>query len=559
MPELPRTFGPYVLLSSLGKGAAGEAFLARPHDDRVGIPTPVVIKCLHQRLAESEEFVKRFRHEAEIAVRVASRHVAAVYDVGAVGDSLYIALDYVPGFTGSRLLSRLVKRKAQPPIPVATAFVIQCLTGLYDLFSATDREGRPLEVVHRDVSPKNIMVGDDGVVRVIDLGLGKSKAQDWKTRDGRVMGSPGYMAPEQIRGEEVDHRADVYAMGVILHEILTVRRFIPKGDPVSMLRAGLKTPFVPPSRFRPEVSSDLDRIVERALAPDRDARFETAREMMRALEEVAPAAPEQDVARFVGHLLGGEAEHRRSEVDRLLSLTFAPPDGPELAKTVVFTRRSGVLPMEAEAEEPGPSEESRVETMPMQSLSPASIRVIRASAPSRWPMVLLVLFALLIGLGGGIIIGTRSAGEAVVVEPSPPPVPSVSAAPQVEEDPPRVSASPKVEEVPPPPVEKVPLPPAGKVPPTRRVRARPRPTPPPPAPPPVAPPASPPSPDEALAGLQRRATELKRSLADQDPRQKALTVFLRDLSMTKAAVRRDAPDAPAKVRALTARLQALEE
>lgn len=536
MASLPRTFGPYVLLSSLGKGAAGEAFLARPHDAHAGIPTPVVIKCLHQRLAESEEFVKRFRHEAEIAVRVESPHVAAVYDVGAVGDTLYIALDYVAGFTGSQLLSRLVKGKVAIPIPVASAFVSQGLQGLFDLHSATDAGGRPLEVVHRDVSPKNIMIGDDGIVRLIDLGLGKSKAQDWKTRDGRVMGSPGYMAPEQIRGEVVDHRADVYAMGVILHELLSVRRYIPIGDPVSMLRTGLKSPFVPPSRYRPEVSADLDRIVERAMAPDRDARFTDARELARALDQVAPPATEQDLARFLRRHLTREADERRTEVERLLSLTFTPPDEPELERTVVFTQRAGVQPRV----EP----DTRVRTMPMQSLPAPSFEV---PSRGRWPLVILVAVALLIGLGAGIMIGGWRSEALVVTGPAPPkaeprprPVPQVSAAPRAAEPPP-----PAVE-------EKEALKTRG-----RRVRRRPPPRPSPP-PPPVSP-AEEPSPSDALATLQKRATALRASVPKADPRREALTIFLRDLSMTKAAVQGGAPDGSAKVEALRARLRALEE
>jgi serine/threonine-protein kinase len=518
---LPRTFGPYALLSSLGSGAAGEAFLARPHDPSRGVPTPIVIKCLHQKLADSEEFVKRFRHEAEIAVRVTSRHIAYVYDVGAVGDTLYFALDYVPGFTLSKLMVRLAKGAVRPPLPIVSAFVTQCLAGLDDLHNATDAGGRRLEIVHRDVSPKNIMVGDDGVVRLIDLGLGKSKAQDWQTRDGRVMGSPGYMAPEQIKGEVVDHRADVFAIGVVAYEMLTLRRYIEVTDPVSMLRAGLTTQPTPPSRHRLDVTPELDEVIGRAMSRDRETRFGSAGELAEALRRTIAPVDERALAAFVEKTLGPDATVRRTELDRLLSMTFDPPDEPEIERTVVLAKRSGVRSIQLPSTGDLPHGEDTAvaelaatkvrtsknpfdlqpRTMPSQEASMQSIPPSLPARPSRLPTVLMVAGALLIGLIAGQVLQRRPDAEPfVVVEPAPPPPapPPVMAQPSAlpKDELPEVSAIDPPEEEP------------------RAPRAAAKPRPPPrvaPPPPAVEPPPPAPSLDEEIEDIKERLERFKKS------------------------------------------------
>ena len=230
--SLPRAFGPYLLLARLGKGGAGSAYLARHRDEVHGAPVdarPLVVKILHPRLTERPEFIKRFRHEADVAVRVSSPHVVRVLDAGRVGEQPYIAMDYIRGWTLSRLNSRMAETDVRMALSLALELTLQSLQGLVALHEATDRAGRPLETVHRDLAPKNIMVGDDGRVRLIDLGLGKSRAQDWKTGTGTVMGSPGYMAPEQVTGDPVDQRTDLYAVGVVLHELLTGQRYVKPG------------------------------------------------------------------------------------------------------------------------------------------------------------------------------------------------------------------------------------------------------------------------------------------------------------------------------------------
>lgn len=192
----PFVYGAYLLLERLGSGGAGEAFLARAIDPARNIPVPVVLKRLHRALVDSENFVRRFLHEAEIALNTDTPHVARIYDVGTAEGTFYIAMEYVPGWTLTDVLNALVESKRFPPVPLACRLVTQALLGLDVLHAARDDDGRALQFVHRDIAPKNLMLGDDGIVRIIDLGLGKSRAQDWRTAHGALLGSAGYMAPE---------------------------------------------------------------------------------------------------------------------------------------------------------------------------------------------------------------------------------------------------------------------------------------------------------------------------------------------------------------------------
>ncbi|MCA9553388.1 MAG: serine/threonine protein kinase, partial [Myxococcales bacterium] len=340
----PQVFGGYVLLQALGRGAMGDVFLARPRDRRRGIPSPVVVKRLHGELAKKQGFVSRFKHEAAIAVSVNSPHVARVYDVGAVGETLYIALEFVPGWALSKVLDVVLRSGRHASVASVVDLVAGGLEGLHALHTARDpKTDKPLEIVHRDLSPKNLMVGEDGSMRVIDLGLGKSNAQDWRTRTGVVMGSVGYMPPEQARGERVDARADVYAMGVVAFEMLALRNYIKRGTVPEMMDASARPVFVRPSEFRPDIPKELDRVIEKALEPDRERRFATAQDFLQALRGVVPRSfTDGGMVALLTELFGDTRQLRDAELERLLALP--DPDDFETRPTRVYVMREGVLP-----------------------------------------------------------------------------------------------------------------------------------------------------------------------------------------------------------------------
>lgn len=345
----PQAFGTYVLLKALGQGAMGDVQLARPFNPQRGIPTPLVIKRLHGELGTDEDFVRRFKHEASIAVSVDSPHVAKVYDAGSVDDTLFIGMEYVPGWPLSKFLESVIKSGRHASIASVVDMCIGALEGLEALHSAKDvNTGRPLGVVHRDISPKNLMVGDDGIVRLIDLGLGKSNVQDWKTRTGIVMGSVGYMPPEQVTAETVDLRADLYAMGVVLYETIALRNFLKRGPIPQMLRASLNPEWRPPSEFRPDVPKALDGVIKKAVSIEPDDRYASARAFIHALREVVPPTKSAGgTAALIRELFGDAQAERNRELGYLLSLPLPEPeDGPEVERTVIFAQRAEVAPVQ---------------------------------------------------------------------------------------------------------------------------------------------------------------------------------------------------------------------
>jgi serine/threonine-protein kinase len=346
-------------------------------------------------------------------------------------------------------------------------------------------------IVHRDVSPKNLMIGDDGVVRLIDLGLGKSKAQDWQTRDGRIMGAPGYMAPEQIRGEQADHRADLFSIGIVAHELITMRRYIEVStDAVTMMKAALEKKFVPPSSLRSEVPRAIDEVLRRAVAEDRADRFDDADQLSAALEAVVKPASEAAIAAFLSQVLRADRDQRRAEVEELLEISS--PHELGLEKTVVLAQRPGVRASAPIAMKASP---------PWRALLVAVLGVAS--------LVLALVWAL-----------RPSPVEMRVIEPLPPPEP-IPAPPVVSVQPVEVEA--------PEPVKPPRPPPAAKEKEKRAPVVRP------PAPPP---PARRASFEDRLSALDRRTQRMWKQLSPEDPRREAVAKLLRDLSLTKNALAR---------------------
>lgn len=315
--SLPRQLGDYVLMEALGVGGSGSAFLARSisrSDKR-----PFVVKRLHPMLVDSEQLVRRFRHEARIAVAVDSPHVARVYDAGVVGDEYFIAMEWIEGWTFAAMVAALKENQRALASAAVVALGREGLAGLAALHDAYDPETlEPLGIVHRDLSPRNVMLAEEGRVVIIDLGLGKSNVQDWRTRTGHMMGSLGYMSPEQVSGERIDHRSDLFTFALVLYEVLTGHPYIPRtGTRPELLRRMLAPEWVPPSRYRADVDPSLDRVFARALAVDPDARFESAAAFSEALASARAEEGEPAVV-VVRSLLSATLVEERARVTTLM-------------------------------------------------------------------------------------------------------------------------------------------------------------------------------------------------------------------------------------------------
>jgi serine/threonine-protein kinase len=275
--------------------------LARMTAD-AGFSRTVAVKRLRSELAGDPEFTVMFLDEARLAARVRHPNVVPIIDVVSLEGELFLVMEYVHGEPLSNLL-----RKSRAPVPppsprVVAAVMCNVLEGLHAVHEARGEDGALLGLVHRDVSPQNVLVGSDGVARVIDLGIAKgaSRAQP-TTRSGQLKGKLAYMAPEQIRGT-VSRATDVYAAGLVLWESLTARRAFIADNEGALLDRVMTATLDPPSRWAADLPPGLDAVVAKALARSPGARFATARAMARALEEAVPPAGPAEVGRWVEEL-----------------------------------------------------------------------------------------------------------------------------------------------------------------------------------------------------------------------------------------------------------------
>jgi serine/threonine-protein kinase len=264
-----------------------------------GFARRVAIKRLHPQFAADPEIASMFAEEARLSARVAHVNVVAMLDVVSANNELLLVMEYVHGETLSRLLSHARGSGGSVPVAVAVTILADVLHGLHAAHEATSADGAPLRLVHRDVSPQNIIVGTDGVARVVDFGIAKAVGQSQVTRDGQVRGKIPYMAPEQLLRRAIDRRIDVYAAGVVLWEALAGKRLFQADDEPTLFSLVLEEVIAPPSRHNPAVPSSLDAIVLRALERDPERRFADARAMAQAIEEVVARAPSSAVADWV--------------------------------------------------------------------------------------------------------------------------------------------------------------------------------------------------------------------------------------------------------------------
>ncbi|MFN7147789.1 MAG: serine/threonine-protein kinase, partial [Myxococcota bacterium] len=235
--ELPAQFGRYQLLERIAAGGMAEVFLARSFGVE-GFEKRLVIKRILPELAQNPRFVQMFVHEAKLSVSLAHPNIVQVFDLGKVGDDPYMAMEYIQGRDLTQVLRVLRRNGERLPIPIAVTIAAAVARGLAYAHARAAPDGRPLHIVHRDVSPHNIMVSYEGDVKLVDFGIarlvGEREGADAKRPGG---GKFAYMSPEQAAGKPLDHRSDIFSLGVVLFEMLAGRRLFADGDPDEKLRA----------------------------------------------------------------------------------------------------------------------------------------------------------------------------------------------------------------------------------------------------------------------------------------------------------------------------------
>jgi serine/threonine-protein kinase len=319
--QSPQIVGRYAIHEKIASGGMASVHFGRSLG-AAGFARTVAIKRLHAHLLEQPDFSAMLLDEARLAARINNPNVVPVLDVVSADDELLVVMEYVRGESLSRLLQAEHKRQGVVSPPIASAIAIGALAGLHAAHEATSERGTPLDIVHRDVSPQNILVGVDGVARVIDFGIAKAADRLHTTNDGSIKGKRAYMAPEQIIGGEVTRRTDVYALSVVLWEILTCQRLF-EGD-ANVVRAVLDGVTTLPSRYAPDVPRKLDAIVMKGLARDAADRFSTALEMADALQRVVPPAFATQVGAWVQEVAGASLEKHAAVLAAIESGADAP-------------------------------------------------------------------------------------------------------------------------------------------------------------------------------------------------------------------------------------------
>jgi len=329
----PRNLGRYRLYGELAAGGMATVHLGRQIGSG-GFSKMVAIKRLHPQFGKLDEFVEMFLAEARLAARIRHPNVVQPLDVLRVDDEVFLVMEYVEGDSLSRLMKATVARQEKVPLPIAVAIISGVLRGLHAAHEAKSDKGEPLEIIHRDVSPQNVLVGVDGGPRVIDFGIAKAADSVQVTREGELKGKLAYIAPEILSGKRGTRRADIYAAAVVLWEVLTAQRLFDADYQSAIVANILHRPVDPPSDFLQGLPPAIDRVVMKGLARDPSDRYATAREMAVALEEALPAASPAVVGEWVERVASIPLQHRGSRVSQI-EANSSQEDVPEDAEEVL--------------------------------------------------------------------------------------------------------------------------------------------------------------------------------------------------------------------------------
>ena len=390
--DTPIKFGRYELLRLLARGGMGEVYLARMQGAS-GWQKQLVIKRMLPHLAEDPLFARRFLEEARISTGLSHGNLVPVFDVGEHEGALFLAMDHVDGWDLRAIHRAERSRGALLPDPYALFIVAEICRGLAYVHHRRDEQGRPLGLVHRDVSPSNILISRDGEAKLVDFGIAVAPDQAVRTATGELRGKLAYMSPEQARGERLDHRSDIYSLGVVLYELLTGERPVPPGSDMEVLARVQRGEHRPISELRSDLPSGVAELVERAIAPEKADRFDDVDELLLGIlrllfSETGPVTHAL-LARHVNRLMAAPAQTGGMSLNDLLNAQL-----DEAAQSQSGARH-------ATPSRPTGSDRS-ARSSPPQLLDPSATRT-RAVAPpavtttrTRTPLIASAIVALLL-------------------------------------------------------------------------------------------------------------------------------------------------------------------
>ena len=408
-------FDKYEIMNRLAVGGMGEVFYAVQRGSVPGFERPVILKNLLPDLAQQEGFIEQFLDEARVAATLNHPNVVSIYEVGLWNGVYFIAMEFIRGRNISQLIRASVKKQLIIPPRVIARVIHDAALGLDHAHGAKDGQGKPLNIVHRDISPQNIMVRDDGVTKVVDFGIARAANRNTRTATGAVKGKLAYMAPEQIGSRSVTGLADQFALGVVLWEMCTRRRLFHAENDVNLIRLVLESEIQPPSALVPGLPEDFDEIALRMLSRDPKGRYASLAEVARELEafmvRFSPPTTESPVAACMRQLGTEDLQSPTSK---------ATPS----AKNFVISLEGG-------------AQEGKPTAVTATSQQPQARGVGLAA---------LFAVALLLGLGGtaAALFVLRPDEQPVVAAPPPPEVPrppTPAADPSAEAPPPSVASA----------------------------------------------------------------------------------------------------------------------
>jgi serine/threonine protein kinase len=394
----PVEFGSYLVYEQLGVGGMATVHIAESR----GLRKRVALKRLLPHAADSPELVRSFIHEARLVGHLKHTNIAQTYDFGKVGDTYFIAMELVPGPTVAQLIRQCKATVGVIPFPITLNILCQVCEALEYAHTLADDQGTPLHLVHRDVSPPNIIVSNTGTVKLIDFGVAKMARSSLQTQVGTVKGKFSYMAPEYLNGQ-LDARVDLWALGAVAHELLTNRTLFDAPDDLGVLEKVKRAPIPPPSRFNREVPRDLDAVVLTALERNPAHRWQSAGALRTALSNVATelqtAVSNDQMMDWIEWAFSQKPGTERSGVSQLIEL-LEKPSRPGVRAVNAAAAPTIKLDVPASAAKPSPNAERTRNPIVLGPRVGAAMVQRHGSGGSR---VLLWLVLLLL-LGGAIAV-----------------------------------------------------------------------------------------------------------------------------------------------------------
>lgn len=341
----PETFGKYFLVDHIATGGMAQIYKAKTYSHG-GFENLLVIKRILPHIGAKQDFVDMFIDEAKVSVALQHPNIVRIYDFGKLLDNYFMAMECVDGKDVRHLLRDLARQGRYLPFHFAAFIALETCKGLNYAHAKTDLDGNPYGIVHRDISPSNVLVSYEGEVKVADFGIAKAESNAYETKDGVLKGKFEYMSPEQAAGLPIDQRSDVFSLGIIFFEMLTGRRLFKTDSDTATLRK-IRDEDVPrPSLVKPDVPPALEAIALKALARDRDVRYQTAGAMADDLREyLFPATPDtlrDELADFMKELFAGAIDAEKSRLTKgsavAARLREARPDWDSPTGTMSVTR-----------------------------------------------------------------------------------------------------------------------------------------------------------------------------------------------------------------------------